>query len=124
MARRTILGYLLASALASTACNDKTDVAPTTTSSADLDSRCVRLAKICADKGKHVDKITVECKQAATKQVAKGCADKVIATYDCYEKQLCAGADKVWTIEDLHLLATRHKKCVAEQTASRQCAEN
>lgn len=112
---------------ATTACKDKdkakADVAATKTSSADLDKRCVQLAKVCGDKGKHVDKIVDECKQAAKKQVANGCTDKVIAAYDCYERELCASGDKVWTIEDLRLLATRHSKCVAEQDASRVCAE-
>ena len=128
MASRRLLGCLPLVALAvcaSTACKDKdkVDVAGTTTSAADLDRRCVQLGKVCGDKGKHVEKIIDECKQAAKKQVENGCTDKVIAAYDCYERELCGSGDKVWTIEDLRLLATRHSKCVAEQDASRACAE-
>ena len=130
MAPRRLLGCLPVVALAvcaSTACKDKdkdkVDVAGTTTSAADLDRRCVQLGKVCGDKGKHVEKIIDECKQAAKKQVENGCTDKVIAAYDCYERELCGSGDKVWTIEDLRLLATRHSKCVAEQDASRACAE-
>jgi hypothetical protein len=108
---------------ASTSCkgNDKADVAATKTSTVDLDKRCVQFGKVCGDKGKHVEKIIEDCKQASKKQIENGCTDKVIAAYDCYERELCGSGDKVWTIEDLRLLATRHNKCVAEQDAIRQC---
>lgn len=108
---------------ASTACNDKGDAAKTQASTVDLDKRCLQLAKVCGDKDKHVAKITDECKQAAKKQADTGCTDKVIAEYDCYERELCGSDDKVWSMEDLGKLAVRHKKCVAEQTATRACAE-
>jgi len=104
-----------------TACKDKGGEPGTKTAAVDLDKRCVQLAKICGDKGKHVEKITDECKLAAKKQLANGCTDKVTATYDCYERELCGAGDKVWTIEDLRRLATRHTKCVVEQDASRAC---
>lgn len=128
MPRRRLLGRVPVAVLALcawTACKDqdKADIAATKTSTADLDKRCVQLAKVCGDKAKHVEKITAECKQAVTKQIANGCADKVIAGYDCYERDLCASGDKVWTIEDLRLLATRHGKCVVEQGAIRACTE-
>jgi hypothetical protein len=87
----------------------------------DLDKRCVQLAKICGDKGKHVDKITADCKQTGKKQLEKGCADKMLAAYDCYEKDLCARTDKVWSIDDLGVLAERHGKCVAARDALRAC---
>lgn len=106
-----------------TACKDQGAGGGTTATAGDLDKRCVQFAKVCGDKSKHVEKITDECKLAAKKQVANGCTDKVIATYDCYERELCASGDKVWSIEDVRLLATRHKKCMAEQDASRACGD-
>jgi hypothetical protein len=90
---------------------------------ADLDQRCERLGNACGDKNKHDNKIIAECKQAAAKQVEKGCTDKTIATYDCYERELCGGLDKVWTIDDLGVLADRHKKCVAERNAALDCVK-
>lgn len=126
MALRRLLGCLPVAALAvcaSTACKDKGDVAKTQASAADLDQRCMQLGKVCGDKEKHVEKIISECKQAAKKQVDSGCTDKVIAAYDCYVRELCGGGDKVWTIEDLGVLADRKSKCVAERNASRACAE-
>ena len=86
-----------------------------------LDKRCEQLAKACGDKDNHVAKIVEECKQAAKQQVEKGCADKATAVYDCYEKELCGGTDKVWALDDLRVLADRHKKCVAERTAGGDC---
>ncbi len=106
-----------------TACKDKPDAAKTQPATVDLDKRCVQLGKICGDKGKHVDKIVNECKQVGKKQVESGCAEKVFAVYDCYEREVCGNSDKVWTIDDIRLLADRHGKCVAEQAASRECTE-
>jgi hypothetical protein len=103
------------------ACKGKDDAAVTKTGAPDIERRCLQLAKVCGDKGKHVDKITEECKDAAAKQAVKGCSDEAITTYDCYERELCASGDKVWTIEDLGKLAIRHKKCVVEQDATRAC---
>jgi hypothetical protein len=126
MALRRLLGCLPVAALAMcawTACKDKGDVARTQASAADLDKRCERLGTVCGDKDKHIEKIIEECKQAAKKQVESGCTDKAIAVYDCYEKELCGYADKVWTIEDLRVLAERRGKCVPERNASRECAE-
>jgi hypothetical protein len=88
---------------------------------AELDKRCEQLAKACGDNDKHIEKIVEECKQAAKQQAEKKCSDKAIATYDCFEKELCGGGDKVWTLDDLRVLANRHKKCVAEQKASSDC---
>jgi hypothetical protein len=127
MALRKLLGILPAAALAVcawTGCKDKADGPSSQASAADLDQRCERLGKLCGDKNKHVEKIIDECKQAAKQQVATGCADKAIAVYDCYEKELCASSDKVWALEDVRVLAVRHGKCVAEQDASRACVEN
>jgi hypothetical protein len=124
MARRRLLGCLVpALVCAWTACKDKDDVAETTASAAAPDKRCEQLGKLCGDKAKHVDKIVDECKQAAKAQGANGCADKVNAVYDCYEKELCGSGDKVWTIDDLRVLADRKNKCVAERAASRECTE-
>jgi hypothetical protein len=104
-----------------TGCKGKQDAASTQGSAGDLDQRCEQMAKVCGDTPKHVEKILDECKQAATKQVASGCTDKAIAVYDCYLKELCGKGDKVWAIDDVRLLADRHGKCVAEQTANRDC---
>ena len=127
MALRRLLGclpFVALSVCASAACKGEDTAGGAKSGSPDFDKRCVQLAKVCGDKGKHVDKITEECKAAAAAQVAKGCADKVLATYDCYGRDLCATGDKVWTIEDLGKLAVRHKKCVVEQDASRACTSN
>ena len=88
----------------------------------DLDQRCDKLAKTCGDNDKHVEKLADGCKQAAKEQTAKGCVDKVTALYDCYEKELCGKADKVWAIDDLRVLAERNNKCTAERDAARACA--
>ena len=125
MALRRLLGCLPVAALAVcalTACNDKKGAGaqgPT----ADLDKRCESLAKACGDKEKHVDKMLDQCKKVAKTQVDNGCATQAIAVYDCYEKELCGTPEKVWTIEDLRVLAERHGKCVAERKASAECAE-
>jgi hypothetical protein len=88
----------------------------------DADKQCLALAKLCGDKSKHVDKIAGECKAAATKQAAKGCTDKAKAAYDCYQRELCGTAEKVWSLADLGVLAERHKKCVTERSALLACA--
>lgn len=85
------------------------------------DKRCLQLAKLCGDKAKHVDKIVEECKAGAVKEAAKGCTDKVTAVYDCYQRELCGKAEKVWTLPDLRVLAERHGKCENERTAAKSC---
>jgi hypothetical protein len=100
-----------------TGCKDKGGAKSVT----DLDKRCEQLAKGCGDKDKHVDKIVDDCKAAAKKQVDKGCVDKAVAVYDCYEKELCGKEDKVWALEDLRVLADRQNKCTAERTALKDC---
>jgi hypothetical protein len=126
MVRRRLLGCLAIAALAVgswTGCKDKDkgDAAKTQASAADLDAKCQHLAVACGDKDKHAEKITEECKLAAKQQVEKGCTDKAIAVYDCYEKQLCGKADKVWALDDLRVLVDRQNKCVAERTAIDEC---
>lgn len=126
MARRRLLGCLAIAALAVgpwTGCKDKDkgDAAKPQASAADLDGKCQRLAAACGDNDKHVEKITEECKLAAKQQAEKGCIDKAIAVYDCYEKQLCGKADKVWALDDLRVLVDRQNKCVAERTAIGAC---
>lgn len=127
MALRRLLGCLPVAALALcalTACKDKGGVTKTQATAADLDQRCEQVGKACGDKDKHVEKIVEQCKQVAKTQVENGCTDKAIAVYDCYVKDVCGTADdKVWTIEDLRVLADRRSKCVAERDASRACAE-
>jgi len=116
MALRRFLGCLLV-VCAVAACKDKGDAGKTAGAS-DVDKRCEQLGKACGDNDKHVDKFVDECKQAAKKQ---DCADKATAVYDCYEKELCGKGDKIWTLEDLRVLADRHGKCVAERNAAREC---
>ena len=116
--RRLPLAVLLVCALA--ACKDKKgDAAKEGTT--DLDKRCEQLAKACSDTEKHIDKLVGECKQAAKVQIEKGCTDKAMAVFDCYEKELCGGTDKVWAIDDLRVLADRKSKCTAERKAGREC---
>ena len=93
-------------------------------SSADLVTRCDELAKACGDQEKHIQTIAAECKEAAKEQVAGGCTEKAVAAYDCYLKELCGKADKVWALDDLRVLSDRHGKCVAERDASRACVGN
>jgi hypothetical protein len=119
MALRRLLGCLPIAALA--ACTWTACKGTKTQASADLDKRCVQLGKACGDSDKHDEKIVMECKQAAKMQIEKGCADEAIAVYDCYEKQLCGKGDRVWTIDDLRVLADRQSKCVAERNAGRDC---
>ena len=88
---------------------------------ADLDARCDVLAKTCGDQDKHVEKIVEECRKVAKKQVEKGCTDRAIALADCYSKELCGKADKVWAFGDLPVLAERTKKCVTERAAIDAC---
>ena len=124
MARRRPLGCLvLALVCTSMACKEKGDAAATEGSAVDPAKRCEQLGKLCGDKAKHVDKIIDECKLAAKAQGNSACAAKVNAVYDCYEKELCGGGDRVWTIEDLRVLADRKNKCVTERTSSRECTE-
>lgn len=123
MAPRTVLGCLVALALCAPACKSKGDAVKSEANAVELDKRCEQMAKVCGDKAKHVDKILDECRQAAKKQVETGCADKAIAVYDCYVKDLCGDGDKVWAIEDVRVLADRHGRCLAEQAASRACGE-
>ena len=120
MALRRLHGCLLAALAisAGTACKNKGDA---TKAGSSLDQRCEALAKVCGDSDKHVAKIVEGCRDAAKQQTAKGCADKVIAVYDCYEKELCAKADKVWAFEDFRVLADRNTKCVAERNAATEC---
>jgi len=114
MALQRLLGFVPVAALAvcAVACSKgKTD----------LEKRCDQLAKACGDADKHVSKIADECKAAAKKQTEKKCDAKAISAYDCYEKELCGKEDKVWALDDLRVLTDRHKKCVAERDAARDC---
>ena len=88
---------------------------------ADLDMRCELLGTNCGDKDTHVEKLVDECRQVAKQQVAKGCTDKAIALSDCYARELCGKADKVWAFVDLPVLAARNNKCVGERAAVDAC---
>jgi hypothetical protein len=119
MALRRLLGSLaLAALLAPAGMGCKGKGAGT-----DLDKRCQRLAATCGDNDKHVEKILEECKEAAKGQVERGCAEQASALYDCYQKELCGGGEKVWTLDDFRVLADRHGKCVAERQASLACLQ-
>lgn len=111
------------------ACKDKghdateaVTVAPATTASAaSLDAQCARLGKSCGDTDKHVEKIVDECRKVAKTQVEKGCTDLTLALSDCYARELCGKADKVWAFGDLPVLSKRTNKCIAEQAAVDAC---
>lgn len=105
------------------ACKGKGDAAGTSADTAALDQRCEQVAKVCGDTAKHVDKILGECKQAVAQQGATGCATAASALYDCYLKEICGGAEKVWALDDIRVLAERHDKCKAELAASRACGD-
>src|SRR5262245_37536749 len=129
MAFRRVLGRLPLAALVLctwAACSDdKSDKAPAKGGSsiaADLSARCEPLAKACGDTDKHVAKLLEECKGTA-KQADQRCAAEAAAIYACYETQLCGKGDKVWTLDDLRVLADRHGACAAERDALRACAE-
>jgi hypothetical protein len=100
---------------------DKGDQGAGQASGGDLMTRCDQLAKACGDSETHVQKIAEACREAAKEQVASGCTEKAIAAYDCYQKQLCGKADKVWALADLGVLAQRHATCVAEREAVMAC---
>lgn len=123
MALRKPLGCLPLAALAVCAwVGCKGGAAKTEATVAGLDKRCEQLGKACGSSDKHVEKIIEDCKAAAKTHVKKGCIDKAIALYDCYEEDLCGKADQVWTIDDLRVLADRKGRCVAERNAARECA--
>jgi hypothetical protein len=81
------------------------------------DTRCVQLGKACADTDKHIAKLAEDCMMANK----PNCGDKASALYDCYEKELCGKADKIWALQDLGVLADRNGKCAAEKTAFKDC---
>ena len=87
----------------------------------DLASHCETMAMACGDKDKHIQKITAECKEAVKPMTDKGCADAANTLYTCYESQVCSGKDRVWTLDDLRVLAGRHSKCVVEHMALTEC---
>jgi hypothetical protein len=103
------------------ACKGKDDAAKANATVADLSQKCEQLAKACGDNDKHIGKLVEECTAAANQQGAKGCPEKMIALYGCYERELCGKADKVWVLDDLRVLADRKRKCVTEQGTAREC---
>jgi hypothetical protein len=86
-----------------------------------LSKRCEQLGQKCGQKDKHKETIRNECKEAANKQVREGCVEKVVATYDCYEKELCVEGAKIWALDDFRVLTERHGKCGEERKASNAC---
>jgi hypothetical protein len=95
--------------------------APTPEQPDKLVARCETLAKACGEKDKHQEKIVEECKQAAKQQAEKGCSDKALAAYDCYEREICGKVGKVWALDDFRVLTTRHNKCADERNAAVEC---
>ena len=124
MALRSALGCLALSALAfaAGACKDKGTTKKSGTA-ADLEKRCETLAASCGDKDTHAEKITTACKAAIPKQVEAKCIDAAIEAYDCYQKELCGGADKVWALDDFRVLVDRHQKCMVERERLKDCAK-
>ncbi len=118
MAPRKPLAILVAALAlcAWTACKGKDDAAKP---AGDFDQRCEQLAKACSD-DKHAPKLGDECKD---KKPADACTAKLTALYDCYEKELCGKADKVWALGDLRVLAERKNVCAAERTAAGDCGK-
>lgn len=83
-------------------------------------ARCEQLAKACSDE-KHADELVEECVKAADKLGSRGCTASAVALYGCYEEKLCGKRDKVWTLDDLRVLAERHDVCDSERKALRTC---
>ena len=124
MALRRVLPCLVGAALlavATTACDSREETG-SAKGGVSLVARCEQMAKACGDKEKHVAKIVAECQRSGSTKTGTRCEAQAIAVYDCYEKQVCAGKDKVWALDDLRVLAERHEKCVAERDALRACA--
>jgi hypothetical protein len=113
------LGWLVVAVCALAACKGDKGGGNT----ADLDKRCEALAKACADTDKHIEKLTEECKGVAKTEADKGCSDKALALYNCYENAVCGTGDRVWALPDLKVLSERHKKCDAEQAALTACMD-
>ena len=121
MALRPLLARWPLAALALcawTACKGKGDASKDTSA---LDAPCEQLGKTCGDTDKHVATITTECKQAATHEIEKRCTDQTKAVYDCYVKELCGKADKVWALDVLRVLSDRKSKCTAERNSLADC---
>jgi hypothetical protein len=87
----------------------------------DLGARCQPLATACGDTDKHIAKILEEC-TATAEQAEHRCAAEALAVFDCYEKDLCGKGDKVWSLDDLRVLAERHGACATQREALRGCA--
>jgi hypothetical protein len=132
MTLRTIIG-LLAMSAALTACDDDKDAKADGGADKDakakqvqadtekLNKRCEQLGNACGSEDKHKQKITEECKAAGKTHIEKGCTDKAIAVYDCFEKELCVKENKIWAMDDFRVLTTRHKKCVEQRKAGNDC---
>jgi hypothetical protein len=116
MAPRNWFGCLAALALASSLAACKGDGKGSVDKGASMTARCEQLAKACGDKDKHIEKIVEVCKQ-----IPASCATQATAAFDCYEKQLCGKADRIWALEDLGKLAERHGACKAERDALAAC---
>jgi hypothetical protein len=120
MAPGRLYGCLaLALALAAAGCTDKKDP-KRLANAARLDQQCEQLGKVCGDSDKHTATLVEQCKAAAAKQTDKGCTEPALAAYACYAKEVC-GEEKVWVLDDFRVLTERHKKCVAEYKAVRDC---
>ena len=86
-----------------------------------LAERCDALGTKCGEKDKHKAKITEECKEAAKAQGAKGCGKEVLAAYDCYEKEICTGSNKIWVLDDFRVLTDQTSKCVEQRKSAQKC---
>src|ERR1051326_7897907 len=101
--------------------DDRKPAAAAAAGAAGAAQRCDQLAQACGDNDKHVQKIAEECKQDAAQEAGSGCLDKVVAAYDCYQRELCGKGEPVWSLDDLRVLSDRHQKCLAERSAIVGC---
>lgn len=117
------LGVAAIAVLALAACKDDSKFDPrkkkADTPALDGD-RCEEMANACSD-DKHVSKLAEECSKAGVKLGQRGCTLSAATLYQCYETKLCGKADKVWTLDDLRVLAERHEVCKSEREALRAC---
>src|SRR5262245_52158639 len=135
MSLRTNLGRLARAAIAACllmACDDSSDTKADAGDAGKqaeankahtekLTERCKKLGEACGEKDKHKAKITEECTEAAKLQVEKGCSEKVVAAYDCYQKEVCVKDNKIWALDDFRVLSDRNKKCLDERKAASDC---
>lgn len=135
---RTALGWLPVAVLTAcllTGCDDESGDAKSSTAAATaaaqskaaaaamekVRKQCDQLGQTCGQKDKHKKKIAEECRAEAKQPAEKGCADRAVAMYECYEKKICTKDERIWALDDFRVLTERTKNCVDERVALQKC---